>query len=159
MAKDQDGTTLFRKLNRLFKNSNQLRRKVRSKDTALVVPDKTKSSGVLLFQKSTTPSYATITSNAYNLSERLMRYQDFAEMEYTPELASAMDIYSSEICSTDANGRTVHIYSENEKIKEVLEDLFQNILNIEFNLSSWVRNICKYGDTFMYVDVSPEDRT
>jgi hypothetical protein len=78
------------------------------------------------------------------------------EMEYTPELASCLDIYSSEICSTDANGRTVHIYSENEKIKDVLEDLFSNILNIEFNLSSWVRNICKYGDAFLYTDVSPE---
>jgi len=122
----------------------------------MAVADKTKSSGTLLFQKSLSPTYATITSNAYNLSERLMRYQDFQEMEYTPEIAAAMDIYADETCAQDEKGRVLHIYSDNEKIREMLEDLFYNILNVEFNLRSWARNLCKYGDFFLYNDVSPE---
>jgi hypothetical protein len=32
----------------------------------------------------------------------------------------------------------VHVYSDNEKIRELLEDLFYNVLNVEFNLRSWV---------------------
>ncbi len=74
--------SLFRKLTRLFRSGPVVKRKIRALDTSIAVADKTKSSGTLLFQKSLSPTYATITSNAYNLSERLMRYQDFQEMEY-----------------------------------------------------------------------------
>ena len=28
----------------------------------------------------------------------------------------------------------------------MLYNLFYDVLNIEFNLSTWVRNMCKYGD-------------
>jgi hypothetical protein len=148
--------SLFRRLTRLFRSGPVVKRKIRALDTTIAVADKTKSSGTLLFQKSLSPTYATITSNAYNLSERLMRYQDFQEMEYTPEIAAAMDIYADETCAQDEKGRILHIYSDNEKIKELLEDLFYNVLNVEFNLRSWARNLCKYGDFFLYNDVSPE---
>jgi hypothetical protein len=94
MATDKKETrSLFRRLTRLFKSGPVVRRKIKTFDTVVAVPDKIKSSGTLLFQKSLSPTYATITSNAYNLSERLMRYQDFQEMEYTPEIAAALDIY------------------------------------------------------------------
>lgn len=73
----------------------------------------------------------------------------------TPEIAAALDIYSDETVSADEKGRSLHIFSDNEKIKEILEDLFYNILNTEFNLRSWTRNLVKYGDLFLYNDVSP----
>jgi len=73
---------LFQKLTRLFRSGPVVRRKLRNLDTTIAVADKTKSSGTLLFQKSMSPTYASITANAYNLTERLMRYQDFGEMEY-----------------------------------------------------------------------------
>lgn len=155
MAK-KEPKSLFRRLTRLFRSGPVVKRKIRALDTTIAVADKTKSSGTLLFQKSLSPTYATITSNAYNLSERLMRYQDFQEMEYTPEIAAALDIYADETCAQDEKGRVLHIYSDNEKIRELLEDLFYNVLNVEFNLRSWARNLCKYGDFFLYNDVSPE---
>lgn len=74
----------------------------------------------------------------------------------TPEIASALDIYADETCAQDEKGRVLHVYSENEKIKEILEELFYDILNVEFNLRSWVRNLVKYGDFFLYCDVSPD---
>lgn len=154
MANKKKG--LFHRLTRLFKSGPVVKRKIRTIDTSIAVPDKTKSSGTLLFQRSAAPTYATITSNAYNLSERLMRYQDFQEMEYTPEIASALDIYADEVCAQDERGRVMHINSNNPKIKELLEELFYNTLNVEFNLRSWARNLCKYGDFFLYNDVSPE---
>ena len=155
MAK-REPKSLFRRLTRLFRSGPVVKRKIRALDTTIAVADKTKSSGTLLFQKSLSPTYATITSNAYNLSERLMRYQDFQEMEYTPEIAAAMDIYADETVAADEKGRCLHVYSDNEKIKELLEDLFYNVLNVEFNLRSWARNLVKYGDFFLYNDVSPE---
>jgi hypothetical protein len=156
MAKDDKNQNLFQKLTRLFRSGPVVRRKIRNLDTTVAVADKSKSSGALLFQKSQAPTYATITANAYNLSERLMRYQDFGEMEYTPELAAAMDIYADETCAQDEKGRVLHIYSDNEKIREILEELFYNTLNVEFNLRAWTRNLVKYGDMFLYNDVSPE---
>lgn len=63
------------------------------------------------------------------------------EMEYTPELASALDIYADESVAGDEKDRVFHIFSTNEAIKESLEDLFYNILNVEFNLRGWVRNL------------------
>ena len=153
MAKDKQ--SLFQRLTTLFKSGPVVKRKIKNLDTAIAVPDKTKSSGALLFQKSMAPTYATITANAYNLSERLMRYQDFQEMEYTPEIAAAMDIYADEAVAVDDKGRCLHIYSDNEKIREVLELLFYDTLNVEFNMRAWVRNLVKYGDMFLYNDVSP----
>jgi hypothetical protein len=73
----------------------------------------------------------------------------------TPELAAALDIYADETVAQDDKGRVLHIYSDNEKIREILEDLFYNTLNVEFNLRSWARNLVKYGDLFLYNDVSP----
>lgn len=82
MANKESQESLFKRLTRLFRSGPVVKQKIRTVDTTIAVPDRTKSSGALLFQKSLSPTYATITSNAYNLSERLMRYQDFTEMEY-----------------------------------------------------------------------------
>ena len=74
----------------------------------------------------------------------------------TPELASALDIYAEESASPDENGNILHIYSDNPKIKELLDELFIDTLNVDFNLTSWVRNLCKYGDFFLFNDVAPD---
>lgn len=155
MSKNDRNQNLFQRLSRLFKSGPVVKRKIKTVDTAIAVADKTKSSGALLFQRSTSPTYSVITANSYNLSERLMRYQDFQEMEYTAEIAAAMDIYADECVAQDEKGRVLHIYSDDEKIRDILEDLFYNIINVEFNLRSWARNLVKYGDFFLYNDVSP----
>jgi hypothetical protein len=77
-------------------------------------------------------------------------------MESTPEIAAALDIYAEECVSSDANGNVLHIHSDNRKIQEILEGLFYEILNVDFNLVMWVRNVVKYGDFFIFNDVSPE---
>ena len=74
----------------------------------------------------------------------------------TPEISSALDIYAEECVSPDAEGQTLHIYSENRMIKKILSELFYDTLNIDFNLVMWVRNLCKYGDFFLFNDIHPE---
>jgi len=71
----------------------------------------------------------------------------------TPEIAAALDLYSDEIVAQDDKGRSLHVFSDDSKIKEILEELFYDTLNIEFNLRPWARNLCKYGDFLAYVDV------
>lgn len=86
----------------------------------------------------------------------IVHNSEFSEMDYTPELATAMDIYSDEVVGGDDKGKSFHIYSENEQIKNALDELFYDVLNVEFNLKPWVRNLVKYGDFFLFNEVLPD---
>lgn len=141
---------LFQRLTKLFYSGPQIKRKVRSPDSK-----KPSASSIDLFKKSHSDVYSS-TISAYGAFDRMARYSDFSEMESTPEIASALDIYAEETVAPDANGRSLHIYSENRKIKELLETLFYDTLNVNFNLVMWVRNLCKYGDFFLFNDIHPE---
>ena len=142
-------SSLFTRLTKLFRSGPIVKRRVRNfKQPAA-------SSAMEVFRRAHSDIYNS-TLSAYGSFDRMSRYSDFSEMEATPEIASALDIYSEETVSPDEHGRVLHIYSENRKIQEHLDHLFYDILNVEFNLVMWVRNLCKYGDFFLFNDVSPE---
>lgn len=56
----------------------------------------------------------------------------------------------------DEFNRVLTIKTDDTKIQEILHNLFYDILNIEFNLQPWIRNMAKYGDFFLYLDIDPE---
>ena len=141
---------LFTRLTRLFRSGPVVKRKVLQK-----AADNKTSTAFETFRKNQSQVYSAAMS-AYGTYDRMARYSDFSEMEYTPEIASALDIYAEESVAADENGKTLHIYSENTKIKEILTELFYDTLNVEFNLTAWVRNLVKYGDFFLFNDVHPE---
>jgi len=143
--------SLFRKLTKLFRSGPVVKRKVRSMNVA----DGGVSTAFETFRKSQSQVYSAAMS-AYGTYDRLARYSDFSEMEYTPEISSALDIYAEETVSADERGTVLTIYSENATIKKILEELFYDTINVEFNLTAWVRNLCKYGDFFLFNDVSQE---
>jgi hypothetical protein len=147
MSKNDE--SLFRRLTHLFRSGPVVKRRVKNWKPS------TTSSAFDVFRKSQSHVYSTAMS-AYGAYDRMARYSDFSEMEYTPEISSALDIYSEEGVSPDETGSVLHIYSENAKIQSLLEELFLDTLNVEFNLSSWTRNLVKYGDFFLFNDVSPE---
>lgn len=147
MAKE----SLFSRLTKLFRSGPTIKRRVRSFDKS----NQTASSAVDLFKKHHSDVYNS-TLSAYGAFDRMARYSDFSEMEATPEIASALDIYSEECVSEDAEGKCLHIRSDNRKIRELLDTLFYDTLNVNFNLAMWVRNLCKYGDFFLFNDVHPE---
>ena len=89
---------------------------------------------------------------SYANYERLSRYSDYAEMEFTPELHGALDIYADEATVRNDEGDVIEITSRNAEIKEVLERLFFDIININFNAWSWMRHLCKMGDLTLFVD-------
>jgi len=74
----------------------------------------------------------------------------------TPEISAALDIYAEESTTADENGQILQIYSESKRIKAILADLFNNVLDINTNLPMWTRNTCKYGDNFVYLKLDPE---
>ena len=141
--------SLFNRLTKLFRSGPTIRRRVKNYRPA------TAGERVDVFGNQASNVYNTAMS-AYGSFDRMSRYSDFSEMEATPEIASALDIYSEESVSVDDKGRSLHIYSDNRKIQEILENLFYDILNVEFNLVMWTRSLCKYGDFFLFIDVNPE---
>lgn len=80
------------------------------------------------------------TQAIYYEPSRLASVYDFEAMEYTPEIGAALDIYAEESTTTDENGFMLQIYSESKRIKSVLTDLFNNVLDINTNLPMWTRN-------------------
>lgn len=87
---------------------------------------------------------------------RIASYYDYEAMEYTPEIAVALDIFSDEATTASESGKILTIYSESTRIKNELTELFENVLDINTNLNSWARNLCKYGDNFVYLKIVPK---
>ena len=80
-------------------------------------------------------------------------FRDYDAMDNDPILASALDIYADESTLKNEFGDTLMVHSDNEKVQDILNNLFYDILNVEFNLWPWVRNMCKYGDFFLGLEV------
>jgi len=84
---------------------------------------------------------------------RAERYADFDQMEYTPELHSALDIYADEMTTSSDLQPLLNIECPNDEIKAVLESLYHNVLNVDYNLFGWCRTMCKFGDYFLYLEI------
>ena len=140
---------IFQRLTKLFRSGPVVKRRVRQNVPGL------STSAAETFKRSHNDVYNN-TLSAYGSFDRMSRYSDFAEMEATPEIASALDIYAEETVSADESGKVLHIFCEDELKKDLLETLFYDTLNVEFNLVMWVRNLCKYGDFFLFNDVDPK---
>jgi hypothetical protein len=84
---------------------------------------------------------------------RLQLFRDYDMMDNDPIISSVMDIYADESTVKDEFGQILSIRSKNDQIQDILHNLFYDILNVEFNLWPWVRNMCKYGDFFLYLDI------
>ncbi len=152
MANKDSAPGLFGRLTSLFRSGPTVRRRIKA-TAGQASPGLT--TGQMLFRRSNSDTY-NATLSSYGSFDRMSRYGDFGEMESTPEISSALDIYAEESVSPDVSGRILHIHSENRKIQELLETLFFDTLNLDFNLPMWVRNLCKYGDFFLFNDVSNE---
>jgi hypothetical protein len=81
-------------------------------------------------------------------------FRDYDAMDQDPIIASALDIYADESTLKNEFGTILSIRSDNTRVQESLENLFYDILNIEFNLWPWTRNMCKYGDFFLGMEIA-----
>lgn len=81
-------------------------------------------------------------------------FRDYDAMDQDPIIASALDIYADESTLKNEFGTILSIRSDNTRVQEALENLFYDILNIEFNLWPWTRNMCKYGDFFLGLEIA-----
>ena len=87
---------------------------------------------------------------------RIQLYSDYEAMDTDPLIASTLDILADECTLKNDMGEVLSIKSSDENIQKVLYNLFYDVLNIEFNLWSWTRNMCKYGDFFLKLEIAEE---
>ena len=148
---------LFKRLTRLFsgpivnyrsQSGRRIRRQHLDKFSA-----RFKSASGQQFKKTFYNPLDNIATNAIGNQRRSERYIDFDQMEYTPEIASTMDIYADEMTTYSDLKPMLNIKCSNEEIKAVLGVLYESILNLQYNLFGWARTMCKYGDFFLYLDI------
>lgn len=150
---------LFKRLTRLFSGPIVNYRAQTPKQLKRRQLDKYKftSTSGQQFKKTQYNPFESLSSAYMSNQNRGDRYADFDQMEYTPEIASALDIYADEMTTSTALSPLLTIDCPNGELKDVLATLYHNILNVEFNLFGWCRTMCKYGDFFLYLDIDEND--
>jgi hypothetical protein len=105
--------------------------------------------------------YSSNTTSLYgsqlNLNWRYLRtqvYSDYDAMDTDAIVASALDIIADECTLKNDMGEVLQIRSSDEDTQKILYNLFYDVLNIEFNLWSWIRQMCKYGDFFLKLEIA-----
>ena len=151
-------TTLFGRLRRLF-STNVVVRNVGGKK--LKVADTSRTQSIVhnnlidRYQKLFTNSgLSGYSDSLLTKTMRLNLFKDYENMDNDPIVSSALDIYADESTMKSEYGDVLTIKTDNEQIKEILHNLYYDIINIEFNLWPWIRNMCKYGDFFLKLEIN-----
>ena len=149
--------SLFSRLQRLF-STNVIVRNVGGKRLRVSDTSRTQSIAknnlIDRYQKIFTGSgLSGYSDSLLTKSMRLNLFKDYESMDSDAIISSALDIYADESTMKSEYGDVLDIKTDNDQIKQILHNLFYDILNIEFNLWPWVRNMCKYGDFFLKLEI------
>ena len=104
---------------------------------------------------STSPTSLYGYQNNFNYQTlRPQLYSEYDAMDTDAIIASALDIIADESTLKNDMGEVLQIRSSDENIQKILYNLFYDVLNVEFNLWPWIRNMCKYGDFFLKLEIA-----
>ena len=156
-------TSLFGRLRRLF-STDVVIRNVGGNQLKVTDSNQIQSLGQLqtnsLFDRfnklySTVGGVNYVTQQQTNFpSTRIQLYTDYEAMDTDAIVASALDIVSDEATLRNDMSEVLQIRSSDETVQKILYNLFYDVLNIEFNLWSWTRNMIKYGDFYLKLEIS-----
>ena len=159
-------TSLFGRLKRLFSTQTVVRRigkdKLKVVDSSRLQSDGNRRGSAYydrygrLHGSNSRKNWQTYNERFNYHSNKLELYTDYEAMDKDSIISSVLDIYSDEATLKNDMGDVLRISSSDEKIKKTLHNLFYDVLNIEFNLWSWVRGMNKYGDYYLYLDIDDE---
>jgi hypothetical protein len=155
--------SLFTRLQRLFSTDVIIRNtggntlKVMDVDSIQQSGDIATNSLIDRYNRLYSPSSTSLLGSQININWQYLRtmvYSDYDNMDYDAIVASALDIISDESTLKNDMGEVLHIKSSDDDIQQILYNLFYDVLNIEFNLWSWIRQMCKYGDFFLKLEIA-----
>jgi hypothetical protein len=152
---------IFKRLGRLFQSQVIIRK---TDDDRLIVKDLDHSQRAyasnfidrydrLVQQTYNSPYSAAQNQRAnYEVQKRDL-FKDYEFMDQDSIISSALDIYCDESTVDNIEGEMLKIRTNNTKVQKILHNLYYDIMNIEFNLWSWIRNLVKYGDFFLHLEI------
>ena len=156
-------TSVFSRLRRLF-STDVVIRNVGGNQIKTIDTDHIQSSGqyetnalVDRFNRIYTTQPSSLYGAQFNLNYQWLRTQLYSEYDVMDQdgiIASALDILSDEATLKNDMGEVLQIRSSNEDIQKILYNLFYDVLNIEFNLWMWIRQMNKYGDFFLKLEIA-----
>ena len=155
--------SLFTRLQRLFSTDVIIRNqggnelKVMDVDSIQRSGDVATNSIIDRYNRLYSPSSTSLLGAQVNVNWQYLRtmvYSDYDNMDYDAIVASALDIIADECTLKNDMGEVLQIRSSNEDVQQILYNLFYDVLNIEFNLWSWIRQMCKYGDFFLKLEIA-----
>jgi hypothetical protein len=160
MAEQQEDRNFFGRLRKLFSSTAIVRIDGDGKRKVVDVEERQTNTNLLQLkdrytklQRSFYETHAGAQSMAYHQVRREL-FRDYDAMDNDPIIASALDIYADESTTKNEYGEVLQIRSSNENVKDILHNLFYDILNVEFNLWPWTRNLVKYGDFFLGLEIA-----
>jgi hypothetical protein len=155
--------TLFTRLKRLFSTDVIIRNdgdgslKVIDINKIQVSGEFSNNSVIDRFNRIWTNSNTSIYGYQSSFNYTTLRpqlYSEYDSMDQDAIVASSLDIIADECTLKNDNGEVLQIKSNDEDIQQLLYNLFYDVLNIEFNLWPWIRNMCKYGDFFLKLEIA-----
>jgi hypothetical protein len=154
-------TSVFTRLKRLF-STDVIIRNVGGKQLKVIDTNSIQQAGQIetnslieRFSRLHVTGAAPVYNPALNYQTmRVQLYSDYEAMDTDAIIASALDIIADECTLKDEQGEVLSIKSTDDDIQEILYNLFYDVLNIEFNLWMWIRQMCKYGDFFLKLDIA-----
>ena len=156
-------TTLFKRLQRLFSTDVIIRNQGGNELKVLDVDSIQKSGDIATnslmdrYNRIYSPSSTSLYGQQLNVNYQYLRtfiYSDYDVMDNDAIVASALDIIAEESTLKNEFGEVLQIRSNDEDIQQILYNLFYDVLNIEFNLWSWIRQMCKFGDFFLKLEIA-----
>jgi hypothetical protein len=154
-------TSLFTRLKRLF-STDVIVRNIGGDELKIIDVNKIQQSGQVetnslidRFSRLHLTGAAPIYNPALNYQTlRTQLYSDYEAMDTDSIIASTLDIIADECTLKNDMGEVLQIRSSDDDIQKILYNLFYDVLNIEFNLWAWIRQMCKYGDFFLKLEIA-----
>jgi hypothetical protein len=156
-------TSIFTRLKRLFstdviirnEGGNQI--KVMDVDSIQQSGEYKNNSIVDRYSRIYSANATSLYGQQLNVNYQYLRaqlYSDYDIMDTDAIVASALDIISDECTLKNEMGEVLQIRSSDEDVQKILYNLFYDVLNIEFNMWSWIRQMNKYGDFFLKLEIA-----
>ena len=155
--------SVFSRLKRLF-STDVIIRNVGGNQVKVIDSGKIQATGELAtnslidrYNRIYSTSPTSLYGAQFNVNYQYLRPQLYSEydlMDQDAIIASALDVLCDESTLKNDMGEVIQIRSANEDIQKILYNLFYDVLNIEFNLWMWIRQMCKYGDFFLKLEIA-----
>ena len=156
-------TSVFSRLRRLF-STDVVIRNVGGNELKVIDSNQIQANGEYQtnslsdrFNRVYSSAPSSLYGAQFNINWQYLRtyvYSDYDVMDGDAIIASALDIIADESTLKNDVGEVLQIRSSNEDIQKILYNLFYDVLNVEFNLWMWIRNMCKYGDFFLKLEIA-----